>query len=114
MRSTPESVQAILDGMDWLGLDYDEGPYYQTQRFDRYAEVVQRLLEEGKAYPFRNLARTDGSARDEVGGEPLIVHFNTAGPTAFATDAAGVVVSSVVIYWKYLADFFPGIEIWAP
>ena len=39
-RSTPESVQAILDGMEWLGLDYDEGPYYQTQRFDRYAEVV--------------------------------------------------------------------------
>jgi len=49
-RSTPESVQAILDGMNWLGLDYDEGPFYQTQRFERYAEVVQRLLEEGKAY----------------------------------------------------------------
>ena len=49
-RSTPESVQAILDGMEWLGLDYDEGPFYQTQRFDRYAEVVQQLLEEGKAY----------------------------------------------------------------
>ena len=49
-RSTPESVQAILDGMAWLGLDYDEGPFYQTQRFDRYAGVVQRLLDEGKAY----------------------------------------------------------------
>ncbi|HET6592972.1 MAG TPA: glutamate--tRNA ligase [Xanthomonadales bacterium] len=49
-RSTPQSVQAILDGMEWLGLDYDEGPYYQTQRFDRYAEVVQQLLHEGKAY----------------------------------------------------------------
>ena len=49
-RSTPESVQAILDGMEWLGLDYDEGPFYQTQRFDRYAEVVQQLLDEGKAY----------------------------------------------------------------
>jgi glutamyl-tRNA synthetase len=49
-RSTPESVQAILDGMAWLGLDYDEGPFYQTDRFDRYAEVVQRLLDEGKAY----------------------------------------------------------------
>jgi glutamyl-tRNA synthetase len=49
-RSTPESVQAILDGMEWLGLDYDEGPIYQTDRFDRYAEVVQHLLEEGKAY----------------------------------------------------------------
>jgi glutamyl-tRNA synthetase len=49
-RSTPESVQAILDGMQWLGLDYDEGPFYQTQRFDRYAEVVQQLLDEGNAY----------------------------------------------------------------
>jgi glutamyl-tRNA synthetase len=49
-RSTPESVQAILDGMAWLGLDYDEGPVYQTERFDRYAEVVQQLLDEGKAY----------------------------------------------------------------
>lgn len=49
-RSTDESVQAILDGMDWLGLDYDEGPYYQTQRFDRYAEVIDSMLEDGHAY----------------------------------------------------------------
>jgi glutamyl-tRNA synthetase len=49
-RSTPESVQAILDGMAWLGLDHDEGPIYQTDRFDRYAEVTRQLLVEGKAY----------------------------------------------------------------
>lgn len=49
-RSTQESVQAILDGMTWLGLDYDEGPYFQTQRFDRYAAVVEQLLADGKAY----------------------------------------------------------------
>lgn len=49
-RSTPESVQAILDGMAWLGLDHDEGPIYQTHRFERYAEVVQQLLEQNKAY----------------------------------------------------------------
>ena len=49
-RSTPESVQAILDGMQWLGLDYDEGPFYQTDSFGRYAEVVQQLLDEEKAY----------------------------------------------------------------
>jgi glutamyl-tRNA synthetase len=49
-RSTPESVQAILDGMQWLGLDYDEGPYYQTQRFERYAEVTELLLRQGQAY----------------------------------------------------------------
>ena len=49
-RSTPESVQAILDAMQWLGLDYDEGPYYQTQRFDRYLEVIKQLIEQGHAY----------------------------------------------------------------
>nr|VFJ45838.1 MAG: glutamyl-tRNA synthetase [Candidatus Kentron sp. FM]VFJ68034.1 MAG: glutamyl-tRNA synthetase [Candidatus Kentron sp. FM]VFK16809.1 MAG: glutamyl-tRNA synthetase [Candidatus Kentron sp. FM] len=49
-RSTPESVDAILEGMAWLGLDYDEGPIFQTDRFDRYHEVIQRLLDEGKAY----------------------------------------------------------------
>lgn len=49
-RSTQESVQAILDGMQWLGLDYDEGPYYQTQHFDRYKQVLQQLLKEKKAY----------------------------------------------------------------
>jgi glutamyl-tRNA synthetase len=49
-RSTPEAVNAILEGMNWLGLDYDEGPFYQTQHFDRYREVLQQLLREGKAY----------------------------------------------------------------
>lgn len=49
-RSTPESVKAILDGMHWVGLDYDEGPFYQTHRFDRYKEVIQQLLASGHAY----------------------------------------------------------------
>jgi len=49
-RSTEESVQAILDAMLWLGLDYDAGPFYQTKRFDRYREVTELLLKEGKAY----------------------------------------------------------------
>lgn len=49
-RSTQASVDAILEGMQWLGLDHDEGPYYQTQRFDLYKEVVAQLLAEGKAY----------------------------------------------------------------
>jgi len=49
-RSTPESVDAILEGMKWIGLDYDEGPIFQTDRFDRYAEVIQQLLDQGDAY----------------------------------------------------------------
>ncbi len=49
-RSSQESVQAILDGMGWLGLDYDDGPYFQTQRMNRYREVIDQLLHAGQAY----------------------------------------------------------------
>jgi glutamyl-tRNA synthetase len=49
-RSTEESVQAILDGMRWLGLDWDEGPFHQMQRLERYREVADRLIREDKAY----------------------------------------------------------------
>jgi glutamyl-tRNA synthetase len=49
-RSTDAAVQAILDGMHWLGLDPDEGPFYQTQRMERYREVAQTLHDAGKAY----------------------------------------------------------------
>lgn len=49
-RSTKESIDAILNGMAWLGLNYDEGPFYQSERMDRYAEVVNQLLDQGHAY----------------------------------------------------------------
>ncbi len=49
-RSTAESVNAILEGMTWLGLDYDEGPFYQTERFERYNAAIDELLGRGLAY----------------------------------------------------------------
>ena len=49
-RSTPEAVQAILDGMQWLGLTHDEGPFYQMQRMDRYRAALAKLLASGAAY----------------------------------------------------------------
>ncbi len=49
-RSTPEAIQQILDGLDWAGLDYDEGPFHQTKRFDRYKDVIEELLAGGQAY----------------------------------------------------------------
>jgi len=95
-RSTPESVQAILDAMQWLGLDYDEGPYYQTQRFERYLEVIKQLIEQGHAYycecsrerlddlreqqmAAKQKPRYDGCCR-ELGlqadsGKPMVVRF---------------------------------------
>lgn len=49
-RSTPEATQAILEGMEWLKLSWEHGPYYQTKRFDRYNEVIDQMLEQGLAY----------------------------------------------------------------
>jgi len=111
-RSTPESVQAILDGMAWLGLDYDEGPFYQTRRFARYREVVGRLLEQGDAYycqctrerldalrerqmADRQKPRYDGCCRDlglEPGaGTPMVVRFRNPqqGVVAFRDHVKG-------------------------
>ena len=50
-RSSTEAVDAILEGMAWLDLDYDEGPFYQMQRLDRYREVLEQMTEQGLAYP---------------------------------------------------------------
>ncbi|WP_417688630.1 glutamate--tRNA ligase [Pseudidiomarina sp.] len=49
-RSTQPAIDAILEGMEWLGLNWDEGPFYQTKRFDRYQHYIDKLLEEDKAY----------------------------------------------------------------
>ena len=49
-RSTDEAIQVILEGMEWLGLHHDEGPYYQTRRMDRYREVIGQFLRDDKAY----------------------------------------------------------------
>jgi glutamyl-tRNA synthetase len=50
-RSTQQSIDAILESMRWLGLDWDEGPFFQMQRLNRYREVVEQLLRDGHAYP---------------------------------------------------------------
>jgi glutamyl-tRNA synthetase len=49
-RSTDQAIQQILDGMEWAGLNHDEGPFYQTKRFDRYKEVIEEMLAGGNAY----------------------------------------------------------------
>ncbi len=49
-RSTPENVQTIFEALEWLGIDWDEGPIYQSADAERHAEVVQQLLDDGRAY----------------------------------------------------------------
>ncbi|MGB5715734.1 MAG: glutamate--tRNA ligase [Gammaproteobacteria bacterium] len=93
-RSTVESINAILEAMTWLGLDYDEGPFYQTSRFDRYNEVIDELLQQNLAYRCncsrerlealregqmqrKQKPRYDGHCRSQsVGaGEPHVIRF---------------------------------------
>jgi glutamyl-tRNA synthetase len=65
-RSTEEAKQAILDGMQWLGLHHDKGPYYQTERFDRYNQIIDELLEKGLAYKcFMSVAELDAIREEQ-------------------------------------------------
>lgn len=93
-RSTQAAIDAILEGMQWLGLNYDEGPYYQTQRFDRYKALIDQLLAEDKAYKCYcsverleqmreaqmaagQKPRYDGACRDQEPqpGKPYVIRF---------------------------------------
>ncbi|MFT6331564.1 MAG: glutamyl-tRNA synthetase [Bermanella sp.] len=72
-RSTDEAKQAILDGMDWLGLHHDKGPYYQTERFDRYNQIIDELLDKELAYKcFMSIAELDAirEAQEQKGEKP--------------------------------------------
>lgn len=103
-RSTKESVNAILQGMEWLGLDWDEGPFYQSDNFDLYKEYVQKMLEAGTAYKCyctseeldkkRELAmqegrkpKYDGTCRERIDhpAGPFVVRFRApqGGEVAF-------------------------------
>jgi len=112
-RSTQESVDAILQAMDWLGLSYDEGPYYQSDRFDLYRQKVEQLLAEGKAFRCYCTAeeleakreaalksggkpKYDGTCRnrtDQPADRPFVVRFRSpqAGETAFKDRIKGTI-----------------------
>lgn len=112
-RSTQESVDAILEGMAWLDLDYDEGPFYQMQRMPRYQQVLTQLLAEGKAYRCRcskerlealrtqqqenkEKPRYDGHCRDlnlDANGGPFVVRFRnpTEGVVSFDDQVRGTI-----------------------
>jgi len=114
-RSTPEAIEAILDGLDWLGLDFDEEPLYQSQRAERHAEVAHQLLESGNAYKCfatpeeleamraeqranKQPMRYDGRWRDrtpgpEQDGAPYVIRLKTAteGETVVEDQVQGTV-----------------------
>ncbi len=115
-RSTDEAVQVILDGMEWLGLKADEGPYYQTRRMDRYREVIEQLLREGKAYRCyctkeelealrteqlarKEKPRYDGRWRDRTDSRPGVDPV-----IRFKNPLAGEVVVDDVIHGRVVFD----------
>ena len=107
-RSTPEAVQAILDSMQWLGLAYDEGPFYQMRSMDRYKAVIAQMLQQGTAYhcymapaeldALREAQRArgdkpryDGTWRPEVGKSLPSIPADVRPVVRFRNPAEGVV-----------------------
>lgn len=75
-RSTQESVDAIMDGMNWLNLEWTHGPYFQTKRFDRYKEVIEQLLASGNAYRCYSTAEEVEAMREEAKAKGEIEKYN--------------------------------------
>jgi len=125
-RSTPEAIQAIMDAMKWLELDYDEGPYYQTERHSLYKEKIYELLAKGMAYPCTCTAEElnakrqramkekrkpaydgtcrppDGSVAPLSAGKPYTVRFRS--PRNGSTVVKDVVKGNVVFDNRELDD----------
>lgn len=121
-RSTQEAVDAILDAMKWLGLDWQEGPFYQTHHFDRYRVVADQLLNSGHAYRCycskerleklreeqttqKMKPRYDGHCRDKnlpVTSEPYVIRFRN--PTTGVVEIDDCVRGKVVIQNSELDD----------
>lgn len=89
-RSTDESVQAILDGMAWLGLEADEGPFFQTERFDRYREVVQTLLDTGHAYRCWSTPAEIDAMREKARSEGRKPRYDGSWRDSQATPPSGI------------------------
>ena len=120
-RSTQASVDAIFEALQWLGIDWDDGPYYQTQRFDVYREYIDKLLESGHAYyctcspeqidAMRQKAmatgakpRYDGTCREKgLGSDKAVVRFKA--PLTGTTVVEDVIKGNMVFQNDELDDF---------
>ena len=121
-RSTQASVDAIFEALNWLGIDWDEGPYFQSQRFDIYLEYIQKLVDSGQAYyctcsveqieAMRQKAmstgakpRYDGTCRDKglTGPDNAVVRFKT--PPTGTTVVEDVIKGNIVFQNDELDDF---------
>ncbi len=99
-RSTQEAIDAIMEGMEWLGLDWDEGPYYQTKRFDRYNEIVDQLLAEDKAYKCYCPKELLDELREEQMAAGVKPRYDAKHPKIIAANAAATEASPFCIRFR--------------
>ncbi|NAX46869.1 glutamate--tRNA ligase [Photobacterium halotolerans] len=99
-RSTQEAIDAIMEGMEWLGLNWDEGPYYQTKRFDRYNQLVDQLLAEDKAYKCYCSKELLDEIREEQMAAGLKPRYDANHPRIIAANAAATADSPFVIRFR--------------
>ena len=79
-RSTEQAKQAILEGMQWLGLSHDKGPYYQTERFDKYNQYVDQLLEQGHAVTVVDLLKYDKGSLNHLYFNKILRYAQSSNP----------------------------------
>ncbi|KKD62119.1 glutamyl-tRNA synthetase [Grimontia sp. AD028] len=103
-RSTQEAIDAIIEGMEWLGLDWDEGPYYQTKRFDRYNEVVDQLLAEDKAYKCYAPKELLDEIREEQMEAGVKPRYDASHPKVLAANQAATEESPFCIRFRNPKD----------
>lgn len=99
-RSTQEAIDAILEGMEWLGLNWDEGPYYQTKRFDRYNQLIDQLMAEDKAYKCYCPKELLDEIREEQMAAGVKPRYDANHPKVVAANAAATEDSPFVIRFR--------------
>ncbi|UTM58057.1 glutamate--tRNA ligase [Photobacterium sp. CCB-ST2H9] len=99
-RSTQEAIDAIMEGMEWLGLNWDEGPYYQTKRFDRYNQLIDQLLAEDKAYKCYCPKDLLDEIREEQMAAGLKPRYDANHPRIIEANAAATEASPFVIRFR--------------
>ncbi|CAH6808579.1 glutamate--tRNA ligase [Vibrio chagasii] len=99
-RNSQEAVDAILEGMQWMGMEWDEGPYYQSKRFDRYNEMVDKLLAEDKAYKCYASKELLDEIRAEQEANKEMARYNANHPKIIAANEAAQEGDACVIRFR--------------
>ncbi|MGR5554685.1 glutamate--tRNA ligase [Vibrio fortis] len=99
-RNSQEAVDAILEGMQWMGMEWDEGPYFQSKRFDRYNEMVDKLLAEDKAYKCYASKELLDEIRAEQEANKEMARYDANHPKVVAANAAAKEGDACVIRFR--------------